>query len=208
MRTRAETLRWGSVGGSGRAPIRCTPAVPRALGPTATEDKASSSLVTSGCRTRSPPSTTFNTSARPTELRHPPRCGSVNDRVLEALHAHANTGERDQGWRRSHPFGGRIRMSFGLRARAVHGALLQADTARGCSPIQTIASAIRSSASQQRTSARSSATCVASAGACGRDTSYRRSAGRFGSARAPIARRAEPCSARQACAKQTPVARA
>ena len=45
-------------------------------------------------------------------------------------------------------------MSFGLRARAVHGALLQADTARGCSPIQTIASAIRSSASQQRTSAR------------------------------------------------------
>src|SRR2546425_5980658 len=92
MRTRAETLRWGSVGGSRRAPIRCTPAVPRALGPTATEDKASSSLVTSGCRTRSPPSTTFNTSARPTELRHPPRCGSVNDRVLEALHAHANTG--------------------------------------------------------------------------------------------------------------------
>src|SRR5438874_1873565 len=38
---------------------------------------------------------------------------------------------------------------------------------------------------------------LASAGACSRDTSYRRSAGRFGSARAPIARRAEPCSARQ-----------
>jgi hypothetical protein len=33
MRTRAETLRRGSVRGSGRAPIRFTPAVPQALGP-------------------------------------------------------------------------------------------------------------------------------------------------------------------------------
>src|SRR5438552_11943031 len=44
----AETLRRGSVRGSGELPIRSTPAVPQALGPTATEDKASSSPATSG----------------------------------------------------------------------------------------------------------------------------------------------------------------
>jgi hypothetical protein len=55
MRTRAEMLRRGSVRGSGRAPIRFTPAVPQALGPTASEDKASSSPMTLVCAERESP---------------------------------------------------------------------------------------------------------------------------------------------------------
>jgi hypothetical protein len=42
MRARAETLRWGSVRGSGRAPTRFTPAVPRALGLNTREDRLTS----------------------------------------------------------------------------------------------------------------------------------------------------------------------
>ena len=87
----------------------------------------------------------------------PSPCRSSNKPRQQRLHA-----QRD---RRTQPTSRRCHSVVGGYTRHVGGCApgralrlpRQADTARGCSPIQTIVWANRSSASQQRTSARSSA---------------------------------------------------